>query len=164
MYILYIQFLTKFQTRTHFPLIQKITFESTITSILTQTNKLPTMSNLEDTDSASSASTWMDKAIVTKDELPRVTYEHLQTLTQGYVSNALTEWAMVTPQRKYNFIQAVKAVMTQNNLWTYEKDSLMEELERHPSFYEDNSDPEGPFTLNDVDPRHGPMHDSKIQS
>ena len=63
---------------------------------------------------------------------------------------------MVTPQRKYNFIQAVKAVMTQNNLWTYEKDSLMEELECHPSFYEDNSDPEGLFTLNDVDPRHGP--------
>ena len=113
------------------------------------------MSNLEDTDSASSASASMDKAIVTKDELPNVTYQHLQTLTQGHVSNALTEWAMVTPERKCEFIQATKAVMTQNNLWTYKDNTLLEELQRHPSTSHGCGDPESLFTLNDVDPRHG---------
>ena len=113
------------------------------------------MSNLEDTDSASSASTWMDKAIVTKDELPSVTYQHLQTLTHGCVSNVLTEWAVVAPERKCEFIQSVKAVMLQNNLWTYEEDTLLEELQRHPSTSHGHGDPESLFTLNDVDPRHG---------
>ena len=113
------------------------------------------MSNHEDTDSAPSASTMMDKAIVTKDELPHVTYQHLQTLTQGYVSNALTEWAMVTPERKYEFIQATKAVMIHNNLWTYEENTLLEELKRHSSTSHGCGDPEDLFTLNDADPRYG---------
>ena len=105
------------------------------------------MSNHEDTDSASSASTMMDKAIVTKDELPLVTYQHLQTLTQGHVSNALTEWAMVTPERKYEFIQATKAVMIHNNLWTYEENTLLEELKRHSSTSHGYGDPEDLFTI-----------------
>ena len=76
-------------------------------------------------------------------------------MTQGCVSNALTEWAMVTPERKCEFIQATKAVMIHNNLWTYEENTLLEELKQHPSTSHGHGDPEGLFTLNDADPRCG---------
>ena len=89
---------------------------------------MTTMSNLEDTDSASSASTFVEMAHVKPEEMPNVTVEHLEMLCQGHVSRALIVWAMVGPDRKLNFIQAVKHSMAKNNLWMHSQETFMKEL------------------------------------
>ena len=113
------------------------------------------MSNLEDTDSASSTSSFEEMALVKQDKMPNITVEHLRTMCQGCVDNALIEWAMVTPQRKCNFIQAVKIAMSKNNLWQHSEDTLMEELACHPPTHEEFGIPNDMFTFNQVDERHG---------
>ena len=78
--------------------------------------QLPTMSNLKDTDSASSDSAFEEMVRIKREEMPNVTKEHLQTLCQRCVDKTLIKWAMENSERKCNFIQAVKHAMTHNNL------------------------------------------------
>ena len=114
------------------------------------------MSNLEDANSASSASAYVEMVHAKQEEMPNIAVEHLRTLCQGHVNNALIEWAMVTPRRKCNFIQAVKQAMTQNNLWTHAQETLIKELARYPPTANECGNPDGLlFMLNDVDPRYG---------
>ena len=87
------------------------------------------MSNLEDTDSASSASSDVEMARFGMEDMSNVTVEDLYTLSHGFVNHALIEWAMVTPQRKFAYIQVLKQAMRQNNLWTCSEDTLTEEIQ-----------------------------------
>ena len=80
--------------RTH-----KFDFITTKTLCFTKCNFV-TMSNLEDTDSASSASSDVEMARFGMEDMSNITVEDLYTLSHGFVNKALIEWAMVTPQRK----------------------------------------------------------------
>ena len=149
LYILYIRLLIPITSRSH-----KITFDPTITLIFNRTNKFPTMSNLEDTDSASSYDTFMEVAHIKREEMPNVTKEHLQILCQGHVDETLINWAMENSQRKCNFIQAVKYAMTHNNLWLCSEHTFWQELARHPPSEETYGRPESLFIMNSVGDQH----------
>ena len=107
-----------------------------------QNAHLPTMSNLRDTDSASSTSSFVEMAQVKQDEMPNTTVKHLRTLCQGHIDNTLIERAMVTPQRKHDFIQAVKQGMTRNNLWLHSEETLMKELASFPPTHDQGGIPD----------------------
>ena len=113
------------------------------------------MSNLEDTDSASSASSDVEMARFGMEDMSNITVEDLYTLSHGFVNKALIEWAMVTPQRKFAYIQVLKQAMRQNNLWTYSEDTLTEEIQRYPPSDDEWGIPDDLFTFNDIDDRHG---------
>ena len=70
------------------------------------------------------------------------------------MDETLINWAMANSKRKCNFIQAVKYVMTHNNLWLHTEHTLWEESARHPLSDETCGKPENLFTMNNVGDRH----------
>ena len=135
--------------RTH-----KFDFITTKTLCFTKYNFI-TMSNLEDTDSASSASSDVEMARFVMEDMSKITVEDLYTLSHGFVNRALVEWAMVTPQRKFAYVQVLKQAMRQNNLWTHTEDTLIEEIRRFPPTDDQWGLPDDLFTFNDIEDRHG---------